>query len=159
MRTLVALVLCIGLSLAAGGIGAIASASAGEFYSQLTRPSWAPPGWLFGPVWTALYLMMGAAAFLVWRERGWDGARTVLLFFAAHLVLNALWSWLFFRWRLGAGSFIEIVVLWLTIVALVVAFARIRTSAALLMLPYLAWVTFASVLNFTLWQRNTHLLR
>jgi translocator protein len=151
MKTLVAVLLCFGLPLLAGAIGSIASVSAPEFYAALERPAWSPPGWVFGPVWTMLYLMMGCAAFLVWRERGWT---PVLTFFAIHLVFNALWSWLFFAWRSGAWSFADIVLLWLMIGALVVAFWRIKPVASALLVPYWAWVTFASALNYDIWRRN-----
>lgn len=152
MKTLLAVLLCFGLPLLAGAIGAVASVTAPEFYAALERPSWSPPGWVFGPVWTTLYLMMGLAAFLVWRERGWT---PVLTFFAVHLVFNALWSWLFFAWRSGAWSFADIVLLWLMIGALVIAFWRIKPLAGALLIPYWAWVTFASALNYDIWQRNS----
>ena len=144
---------------AAAVAGGIASARAPELYGQLVKPSWAPPSWLFGPVWTVLYLLMGIAAFLVWRERDAPAARGSLLSFALHLVLNAAWSWLFFRWQLGAGSFIGIVALWIAIVLVMLRFARVRRLAAALLLPYLLWVTFAAALNFVLWQANPSLLR
>lgn len=151
MRTVVALLLCFGLPILAGGIGAVASANASEFYAALERPSWAPPGWVFGPVWTTLYLMMGLAALLVWRERGWTA---VLTFFAVHLIFNALWSWLFFAWHSGAWSFVDIVLLWLMIGGLTILFWRIRPLAGALLIPYWAWVTFAAALNYDLWRRN-----
>ncbi|HYK03284.1 MAG TPA: TspO/MBR family protein [Thermoanaerobaculia bacterium] len=148
----------VALPLLAGAVGGIASTNAPVFYVQLEKPEWAPPAWLFGPVWTVLYLLMGIAALLVWRSAPWPRTRAALSFFAIHLVVNAAWSWLFFHWHLGAGSFASIVLLWLMIIALVVWFARFRRSAALLLLPYLAWVTFAVALNWTLWQRNPALL-
>jgi tryptophan-rich sensory protein len=150
-------ILWIGLSLLTGFAGSIASLDAATFYAQLVRPSWAPPAFLFGPVWTALYLMMGIAAFLVSRS-GHEGARRALTLFAAHLPVNALWSWLFFYFKSGAGSLACIIVLWLMIVTLVVLFARIRPAASALLLPYLGWVTFATALNYRIWQRNPTLL-
>lgn len=146
------------LPLLAGAIGGIASTSAPAFYARLVQPEWAPPPWLFGPVWTALYLMMGIAALLVWRSAPWPRTRAALSFFAVHLAVNAAWSWLFFHWHLGAGSFAVIVLLWLMIGGLIAWFARFRRSAALLLVPYLAWVTFASLLNWTLWRQNPALL-
>lgn len=151
-------IVCVALPLLAGAIGGIASASAPVFYGQLVKPEWAPPPSLFGPVWTVLYLMMGIAALLVWRSAAWVRTRGVLSFFVIHLVVNAAWSWLFFYWRLGAGSFAGIVVLWVMIVAVMIWFGRFRRSAALLLVPYLGWVTFAAALNWTLWQRNPALL-
>lgn len=143
---------------AAAAIGGIASADAGAFYGELVRPSWAPPAWLFGPVWTALYLAMAIAAWFVWRELPASGVRFALGLFVAQLAANALWSWLFFAWRLGALAFAEIVLLWLLIAATIVAFWRVGRLAAALLLPYLAWVTFASALNWSLWRLNPALL-
>lgn len=151
-------IVCVALPLLAGAIGGIASASAPVFYGQLVKPEWAPPPSLFGPVWTVLYLMMGIAALLVWRSAAWVRTRGALSFFVIHLVVNAAWSWLFFYWRLGAGSFAGIVVLWVMIVAVMIWFGRFRRPAALLLVPYLGWVTFAAALNWTLWQRNPALL-
>ena len=151
-------ILWVALPLLAGAIGGIASAGAPAFYAQLVKPEWAPPPWLFGPVWTVLYFMMGIAALLVRRSAPWPQTRAPLSFFAIHLVVNAAWSWLFFHWHLGAASFGEIIILWLMIVITMTWFARFRRAAALLLVPYLAWVTFAAALNWTLWQRNPALL-
>ena len=138
----------------AAGIGAAASVQAGAFYGQLVRPDWAPPGSVFGPVWSLLYLLMAIAAWLVWRVAGWRAAGSALGLF----VLNALWSWLFFGWRLGGPAFAEVLVLWSLIAATVVAFWRIKPLAGALLLPYLLWVGFASVLNYTVWQLNPQAL-
>lgn len=146
------------LSLSAGSVGAVASRTAAVFYAQLDRAAWAPPGWLFGPVWTVLYLMMGCAAWLVWRERGWTGARTALTLFVVQLGFNALWTWLFFTLRNGAFALGEIVVLWVLIAATIMMFARVSRTAAWLLVPYLCWVSFASVLTWSVWQRNPGLL-
>ena len=148
----------LALAFATAAIGAVASVNAGSFYAELDRPPWAPPGWLFGPVWSALYTLMGIAAWLVWRQRGLGDGRSALLLFIAQLAANALWSWLFFAWRLGAMAFVEVVLLWCLILATVIAFKRISALAAGLLLPYLAWVSFASVLTFSIWQRNPGLL-
>lgn len=148
----------LAITFAAASIGAVASADAGAFYAQLDRPPWAPPGWLFGPVWSLLYLSMGIAAWLVWRAQGIRAAAPALLLYVAQLAVNALWSWLFFAWRQGALAFVEVLVLWLLIAATLIAFARVQRLAALLLLPYLAWVTFAGALNFAIWQRNPALL-
>jgi tryptophan-rich sensory protein len=145
-------------TLAAGGVGGIASARAPEFYAQLARPSWAPPSWVFGPVWTTLFILMGIAAWLVWRERGWSGARGALTLFIVQLAFNALWSWLFFAWRRGALAFAEVVLLAVLIAATMIAFARVRRLAAALLAPYLLWVLFASALTFSIWRRNPQLL-
>jgi benzodiazapine receptor len=141
-----------------GGIGAFASARAAAFYGQLDQPSWAPPAWLFGPVWSVLYVLMGISAWLVWRRHGWRGASTALKLFLAQLGANALWTWLFFAWRQGALSLAEIVLLWLLIAATMITFWRLHRVAALLLVPYLVWVTFAAALTFSLWRLNPTLL-
>ncbi len=147
------------LLLAVAGLGAAASVSAGSFYRELARPAWAPPGWVFGPVWTVLYVMMAISAWLVWRERGFRGeGGTALGLFIAQLAANALWSWLFFAWRQGAWAFADIVVLWLVLVATIIAFGRVRPLAGALLLPYLAWVTFAAALCWATWRMNPNAL-
>jgi len=155
-----ALVGWIALSLLAGLFGGIASANDATFYAQLDRPAWAPPSWLFAPVWTTLYTLMGIAAWLVWRERARDRqlASVALALFVAQLVLNALWTWIFFTWRRGGLALIEIVVLGIVLLATTVAFGRVRRAAALLLLPYLAWVLFATALTASIWRRNPGLL-
>jgi translocator protein len=144
----------LAVSFLAGAIGGLASARAGEFYAQLDRPGWAPPSSVFGPVWTVLYIVIGVAAWLVWRERGFRGARVALTLFLVQHAGNALWTWLFFAWRQGALAFAEITLLWMLIAATVVAFWRIRPLAGALLVPYLLWVGFATALTFSLWQRN-----
>jgi len=141
---------------AAGAVGAIASVDAASFYAQLQKPSWAPPAAVFGPVWSTLYVLMGIAAWLVWRTSRPTGA--ALGVFAAQLVANALWSWLFFAWHRGALAAIEVLVLLALIVATVVAFWRCSRLAAALMIPYLLWVAFASALTWAVWRGNPALL-
>jgi len=145
-------------SFAAAALGGFASANAGAFYRELVRPTWAPPAWLFAPVWSVLYLLMGIAAWLVWRERGFRGAGVALALFVVQLAANALWTWLFFAWQQGALAFGEILVLWTLILGTIVAFARVRAIAGALLLPYLAWVTFAAALTYATWQRNPQIL-
>lgn len=141
-------------SLAAGAVGAVSTRHAREFYAGLVKPAWAPPGWLFGPVWTVLYVMMGVAAWLVWREAGWAGATVALWLFVIQLACNAAWSWVFFAWRRGALAFATIVVLLVLIVATLLAFARVHWLAAVLLLPYLGWVAFATALTLVIWRAN-----
>lgn len=141
---------------AAGAVGAVASVDAASFYAQLSKPSWAPPASVFGPVWSALYALMGVSAWLVWRSPGTKGVALGL--FGAQLAANALWSWMFFAWHRGALSAVEVLVLLALIVATAVAFWRISRLAALLLVPYLLWVSFASVLTWTLWRANPGLL-
>ena len=146
------------LTAAAGALGALASIDARDFYASLERPGWAPPAGVFGPVWTLLYLLMAVAAWLVWRERGFARARGALGLFIVQLGANALWSWLFFAWHRGAWAFADILVLLVLIVATLVAFWRIRKVAAVLLIPYLLWVMFATALNYSVWQLNPRLL-
>lgn len=126
----------------------------GEWYASLKKPAWNPPNWIFGPVWTALYTMMAIAAWVVWRSGGWAKQRAVLGLFLLQLMFNALWSPLFFGMKNPALAFADIVLLWIALLATLAAFWRVGLLAGVLLLPYLAWVTFASVLNFTLWQLN-----
>jgi benzodiazapine receptor len=142
----------------AAAIGSAASIQAGSFYLEMTRPEWAPPPGIFGPVWSTLYVLMGLAAWLVWCKAGFRAARVALALFIGQLALNALWSWLFFGWHLGAWAFADVVLLWAFVVATLSAFWRIRPLAGLLLVPYLLWVSFAAALNFSVWRLNPHLL-
>lgn len=148
----------IALSFLAAAVGALASLRAEAFYAQLVRPDWAPSAAVFGPVWTALYAFMGVAAWLVWRAPGSGPQRVSLALFLVQLIFNALWSWLFFAWRLGGLAFMDICLLWLLVAATLVGFWRIRPPAGALLVPYLAWVSFAAALNYSIWQRNPELL-
>lgn len=144
------------VTFAAAAVGAVASVDAASFYAQLSKPSWAPPAWVFGPVWSGLYALMGIAAWLVWRS---PGSKAVALgLFGAQLAANALWSWLFFAWHRGALAAVEVLVLLVLIVATMVAFWRSSRPAALLLLPYLLWVGFASALTWAVWRANPGLL-
>ena len=153
-RQLVGLAGWLALTLAAAALGARASITAADFYGQLAQPGWAPPASVFGPVWTLLYITMAISAWLVWRHGGWRGNRAALGLYIAQLAANVLWSWLFFAWKLGAAAFVDILLLLALIVATMLAFARRHALAAWLLLPYLAWVSFASALNYTVWQLN-----
>lgn len=148
----------LALVFAAAAIGAAASINAGSFYAQLDRPAWAPPASAFGPVWTVLYLLMGVAAWLVWRNRGAGRLRLALGVFVLQLGANALWSWLFFAWRNGPVAFAEVLLLLALIGTTIALFWRISRLAGILMLPYFAWVTLASALTWSIWQRNPALL-
>jgi len=142
------------LSFLVSAVGAAASIQAKSFYLVLTQPTWAPPSWVFGPVWTILYAMMAIAAWLVWRVGGFKKNFMALSFFLVQLALNALWSWLFFYWHSGSLAFVDIVLLWVFIVITLILFWRVRPLAGVLLIPYLLWVSFASALNYSLWQLN-----
>ncbi|WP_432591833.1 TspO/MBR family protein [Stenotrophomonas maltophilia] len=146
------------VTFAAAAVGAWASTSAASFYATLALPAWAPPASVFGPVWSLLYAMMAIAAWVVWRERGWRNAQPALVLYLVQLAVNALWSWLFFGWKLGALAFVDILVLITLVCATIVAFARLQRGAAVMLLPYLAWISFASALNFAVWRANPGLL-
>ena len=149
--------MCFAVAFAAATIGSVASIRAGEFYQELSRPAWAPPSGVFGPVWTFLYCCMAVASWLVWREE--RRARFAALgVYLIQLALNALWSWLFFAWREGRWAFVEVLVLWAFIALTIVLFWRIRKAAALLLVPYFLWVSFASCLSFAVWRLNPNLL-
>lgn len=153
-----ALAVSIAVTSVAAFSAAYASRTSAAFYAVLDRPSWAPPAWLFGPVWSVLYVLMAVAAWRVWRAAGLTGARGAMVWYVAQLGLNALWTWLFFVWRDGAWATVEVLTLWGAIVATMVAFRRHDTPAAGLLLPYLVWVSFASALTLSVWQRNPSLL-
>lgn len=126
----------------------------GEWYRGLEKPSFNPPNWVFGPVWSLLYLGMAFAAWLVWMKRNEAAVALPLALYAAHLMLNGLWSWLFFGLHRTGLAFVEILVLEALIVIVLVLFWRVRPLAGALLIPYAAWVGFASVLNFAIWRLN-----
>ena len=148
----------LGITGLAAAVAAAGSVTADTFYAQLARPAWAPPAWVFGPVWTALYAIMGIAAWLVWRARGFGRALSALLLYLLQLGVNVLWSWLFFSWRLGLMAMIDILVLLVLILATLIAFWGVRPLAGWLLLPYLLWVGFAAVMNHAIWQLNPGIL-
>lgn len=123
----------------------------GAWYAALNTPEWNPPPWIFGPVWTILYLMMAVAAWLVWKHDGW---RRALMFYFIQLALNAAWTPIFFGAHELGWALVEIVALWFAILGTLLAFLRINKPAGWILAPYLAWVSFATFLNFTLWRMN-----
>ncbi|MGZ4961813.1 MAG: TspO/MBR family protein [Limisphaerales bacterium] len=143
------LVLCFGVA----AIGALFMP--GDWYASLNKPAWNPPGWVFGPVWSALYAMMAVAAWLVWKRGGFPAQRGALTLYLVQLALNAAWTPLFFGLHRPGLAFGEIVLLWLAIGATLLAFSRVTPLAGWLLAPYLAWVSFAAVLNFALWRLNS----
>ncbi len=146
----------IAICFASAGLGAAAtSTSVSGWYLTLAKPSWNPPAWLFGPVWSALYLMMAVAAWIVWRGHGWRAAQSALILFGIQLALNVLWSFLFFGMQRPGLAFAEILALWLAIVATCLVFQGKSVTAALLLTPYLAWTSFAVLLNFAIWRLNS----
>jgi tryptophan-rich sensory protein len=156
MDKLIRLAIAVAVPLAVGGLSGFATAHGiQDWYPSLVKPSFTPPSWVFGPVWTLLYLMMGTAAFLVW-QKGWENGtvKTALALFAIQLILNGLWSVLFFGMRWPGLAFAEILLLWISIGGTIALFWRVAPVAGMLLLPYDAWVTFAVVLNGAIWLLN-----
>ena len=156
MNNAAKLVIAVAMPLAVGGLSGFAtSRGVATWYPTLVKPTFNPPAWVFGPVWTALYLMMGAAAFLVWRRGlGSDGVRLALAIFLVQLALNGAWSLLFFGMQSPGWALADIIALWLAIGGTVWLFWRVVPAAGLLLLPYWAWVSFAAVLNGAIWGLN-----
>jgi benzodiazapine receptor len=152
-RSITVLVVCMLSCLAVGALGSLATAtSVTTWYPLLDKPAWTPPAAVFGPVWTLLYISTGVAFWLVWTSP--DRSSGAIGLFAVQLLLNAAWSFVFFGMRSPRWAFFEIVLLWIAISATLVAFWRVRRAAAALLVPYLAWVTFAAALNLAIWKMN-----
>lgn len=150
-----AFVISLVLCLAAGGLGSFATAvKIPTWYATIAKPSWNPPNWIFGPVWTTLYILMAVAAWMIWMRAEQPGAGRALAWFGVQLILNTVWSFLFFAMENPGAAFVEVVGLWLAIAVTIALFSRISPIAAWLLVPYIAWVTFASCLNFTIWRLN-----
>lgn len=136
--------------------GFFTSTGAGSWYQTIQKPSWNPPDWIFGPVWTTLFILMGIALYFVWKSDAGVKIKNYALFlFAVQLVLNFFWSFIFFRQQEPGWAFLEIVILWLLILLTIFAFAKISNLSAWLLVPYISWVSFASILNYTIWRMNS----
>jgi tryptophan-rich sensory protein len=150
------LIAFLGVCLGVGALGSIpATRSVRDWYPRLRKPPGTPPGWVFGPVWTTLYVLMALSAWLVWRDYGW-GARAALLIFCAQLALNLAWSGVFFGARLAGFALVEIIILWLAALFTTLAFYWLNPISAYLLVPYLLWVSYASYLNCGIWLLNRH---
>ncbi len=140
---------------AAGAIGSYFTfPNISSWYNLLHKPTFSPPNWLFGPVWTLLYTLMGIAAWLIWNQHKKKNTATAIALYGFQLALNLLWSIVFFGWHNITGGLMVIALLWLMILATIIEFWKLSRPAAYLLIPYLAWVSFASLLNFALWQLN-----
>ncbi|UCC80896.1 MAG: tryptophan-rich sensory protein [Candidatus Zixiibacteriota bacterium] len=126
----------------------------GEWYARLAKPAWTPPGYLFGPVWTSLYTMMEIAAWLLWKGVGLSGAKIAFILFFGQLILNGMWSWLFFGMHKPGLAFIELCLLWILILATLIAFWKLYQPSGILLIPCTIWVSFATILNFSIWFLN-----
>lgn len=155
MQQAIGLIVAVAVCFAVAGVGGlITTPRIPGWYAQLAKPTWTPPGWIFGPVWTLLYLMMAIAAWLIWRRAGLLGARVPLALFMIQLVFNGLWTILFFGLQNPRAAVIDILLLWAAIFATLVVFWKRSMPAGVLLLPYLLWVTFAAALNVAIWQMN-----
>lgn len=152
--SILALIVFAAACLAAASSGAFFRP--GDWYRRLNKPSWRPPDWLFGPVWLVLYIMIAISGWLVWRTVGLEGGALALTVYAIQLVFNGLWSAVFFGMRRPDLAFAEIICLWLSIVATIAVFYPLNATAALMLIPYAAWATFAGILNFKIWRLNPH---
>ena len=150
-RLLISLIVCQ----VAGFIGsAVTTPAISDWYASLEKPVFNPPNWIFAPVWIFLFLLMGVTLYILWQKLPKSEAKTALVFFAIQLVLNILWSVLFFGLKLPLVALMEIIILWLFILLTMIRSARVSKATAYLLLPYILWVSFAGVLNFFLWRLN-----
>jgi benzodiazapine receptor len=156
LNLMIKLIICLALTFSAALVGSLFTRGAvTDWYATLNRPYFTPPNWLFGPVWTILYLLMAISAFIVWQKSLVNPAvKIALILYLVQLILNALWSVIFFGLKLPMLAFIEIIMLWTAIVFTILAFARVSITAALILVPYILWVSFAAVLNFSIWFLN-----
>lgn len=156
MNNTVKLLISIIIPLAIGATsGLFTETGVGSWYQNIQKPSWNPPGWVFGPVWTALYIMMGISLYLVWKSDARPSLKKLaILLFALQLGLNFFWSLIFFNQQAIGWALVEILVLWLSILATIFVFAKINNTAAWLLVPYISWVSFASILTYTIWKLN-----
>jgi benzodiazapine receptor len=151
----VKLVLSLLLTLAIGGIaGWITNPEIGGWYQTIQKPSWQPPNWVFGPVWTVLYILMGIAFWLVWREPSSERRNAAIVFFMIQLLFNFLWSIIFFNFHSIGWALIDIAALWIFIIITIFSFRRVNKTAAWLMVPYICWVSFAMILNYSIFRLN-----
>lgn len=154
MKLIVSIAICLSI----GVIGSLfTTPQINGWYQTLQKPSWNPPNWLFGPVWTLLYILMGIALYIVWKKPTFRKIKTTaIILFAIQLLLNLAWSWIFFRQHQIGWALVEISVLWLFILLCIFSFAGIYKSAGWLLVPYISWVSFALILNYTIWQLNSY---
>ena len=156
MKNIAKLVISITTPVAIGATaGFFTVTGVDSWYQTIHKPSWNPPGWVFGPVWTTLYILMGIGLFLVWKpDAGNSIKKKAIILFAVQLMLNFFWSFIFFNQQQIGWAFMEIIVLWVMILATIFAFGKISKTAAWLLVPYISWVSFAAMLNYTIWRLN-----
>lgn len=156
MNNISKLVISIAIPVAIGATaGFFTVTGVGSWYQTINKPSWNPPGWVFGPVWTMLYIMMGVSLYLVWKSGNNNHLkRTAIGLFAVQLILNFFWSFIFFDQQQPGWAFVEIIAMWVFILLTIFAFAKVNKTAAWLLVPYISWVSFATILNYTIWKLN-----
>lgn len=156
MNNAIKLIIAVAIPLIVGGLSGFFTVTGVESWFQtINKPTWNPPNWIFGPVWTTLYIMMGVALFLVWKaERSDILKKTAIILFSTQLVLNFFWSFIFFNQHQMGWALVEIIALWIFILLTIFAFANVSKLAAWLLVPYISWVSFAAILNYTLWKMN-----
>ncbi len=155
MRTVIKLTLCIIGCLLIGGVGGVSTAEGvNDWYVTLLKPSFNPPNYLFGPVWTILYLLMGISLFLILQTPKNEIKKKAIIYFGVQLFLNFCWSFLFFKFHLLGLAFVEIILIWISILLMIIVFQKINKIAAYIQIPYLLWVSFASLLNASIWFFN-----
>ena len=156
MSNTLKLIISILIPVAVGAVsGFFTSSEIPGWYQTINKPTWNPPSWLFGPVWTTLYVMMGVALFLIWKSDASQSVKkTAIILFATQLVLNFFWSFIFFNQHQIGWAVVEIITMWIFILLTIFAFAPINKIAAWLLVPYISWVSFATILNYTIWQLN-----
>ena len=156
MNNTLKLIIAIAIPLIVGGTSGFFTATGVEsWYQTIARLTWNPPGWIFGPVWTTLYVMMGISLFLVWKEdTSVELKKIAIALFTVQLVLNFFWSFIFFNQHQIGWALVEIIAMWVFILLTIFAFAQVNKAAAWLLVPYISWVSFATILNFTIWQLN-----
>ena len=155
LSKLVTLIICIALPLIIGSLSGIANIGGlNDWYIELKKPSFNPPGYLFGPVWTILYLLMGISLYLVWISPAGKIRQESLVIFGIQMMLNFAWSFIFFYFRQPGWALVDIVALWISIIIMIFFFYRVNRVAAMIQIPYLLWVSFATLLNASIWVLN-----
>ena len=155
MNNFLKLTLCITIPLLIGGISGYATATnITDWYLTINKPSFNPPNYLFGPVWTTLYILMGISLFIILQSPINEFRKKAITVFCVQLLLNFCWSFIFFKFQLLGLAFVEIIIIWFSIITMIIIFYKINKTAAFLQIPYLLWVSFASVLNGYIWILN-----
>lgn len=157
MNNIAKLLIAVAIPIAVGATSGFFTVTGVEsWYQTINKPSWNPPNWVFGPVWTTLYIMMGIALYLVWKSDSSDVLKkTAIILFAVQLTLNFFWSFIFFNQQQTGWALVEIIAMWFFILLTIFAFAQVSKPAAWLLVPYISWVSFATILNYTIWKLNT----